>query len=179
MLFCSFEARYRVISGLFKCLIPRRWRHWLLSSRTLISASTRSPHIFWSKHLLNSSQKQVCFFGFDTFTNNYAVCSSLCKESQFCVCVNCLHILSILSDHACIARSFMCMPLGTSDVLQYNFHPAWTEMIRRKMRVRLVRSKGNVWLSTSSNFASIPPLSGVFNLLCIGEGKEASVKVSD
>ena len=86
MLFCSFEARYRVISGLFKCLIPRRWRHWSLSSRTLISASTRSPHIFWSKHLLNSSQKQVCFFGFDTFTNNYAVCSSLCKESQFCVC---------------------------------------------------------------------------------------------
>ena len=117
MLFCSFEARYRVINGRFRCLIPRRWRHWLLSSRTLISASTRSPHIFWSKHLLNSSQKQVCFFGFDTFTNNYAVCSSLCKESQFCVCVNRLHILSILSDHACISRSFMCMPLGTSDVL--------------------------------------------------------------
>ena len=133
MLFCSFEARYRVINGRFKCLIPRRWRHWLLSSRTLISASTRSPHIFWSKHLLNSSQKQVCFFGFDTFTNNYAVCRSLCKESQFCVCK--------LSTYPLHTGSFMCMPLGTSDVLYYNFHSAWTEMIRRKKRVWSLRWK--------------------------------------
>ena len=34
-------------------------------------------------------------------------------------------------------------------------------------------------ITTSSNFASISPLSGVFNLLCNEEGKEASVKVSD
>ena len=170
MLFCSFEARYRVINDRFKCLIPRRWRHWLLSSRTLISASTRSPHIFWSKHLLNSSQKQVCFFGFDTFTNNYAVCSSLCKESQFCVCK--LSTYPFHTQWSCMHCKIIYVHAAwKSDVLQYNFHPAWTEMIRRKMRVRLVRSKGNVWLSTSSNFASIPPLSGVLTCCVTGKGK--------
>ena len=174
MIFCSFEARYRVINSLFKCLIPRRGRHWSLSSRTLIDRPSSSE----ANVLLSSSQKQVCLFGFDTFTYNYAVCSSLCKESQFCV-----YKLSTYPFHTqwpCMHCKIIYVHAAwKSDVLQYNFHPAWTEMIRRKMRVRLVRSKGNVWLSTSSNFASIPPLSGVFNLLCNGEGKEASVKVSD
>ena len=145
MLFCSFEARYRVINSLFKCLIPRRGRHWSLSSRTLIDRPSSSE----ANILLSSSQKQVCLFGFDTFTYNYAVCSSLCKESQFCVCKlstypfhaqrSCWHCKIIYSlwtgslfgkkiawkgkarPKACSqARwfiSFMFMPLGTSYVL--------------------------------------------------------------
>ena len=104
------------------------------------------------------------------------MCSSLCKESQFCV-----YKLSTYPFHtqwSCMHCKIIYLHAAwKSDVLQYNFHSAWTEMIRRKMRVWLVRSKGNVWLSTSSNFASISPLSGVFNLLCNGKGKQASVKV--
>ena len=174
MIFCSFEARYRVINSLFKCLIPRRGRHWSLSSRTLIDRPSSSE----ANILLSSSQNRfVCLDLTHSHITRRCV-AVFCKESQFSV-----YKLSTYPFHtqwSCMHCKIIYVHAAwKSDVLQYNFHLAWTEMIRRKMRVRLVRSKGNVWLSTSSNFASISPLSGVFNLLCNGEGKEASVKVSD
>ena len=106
MIFCSFEARYRVINSLFKCLIPRRGRHWSLSSRTLIDRPSSSE----ANILLSSSQNRfVCL----DLTHSHITrrCVAVFAKKVNFVFINCLHILSILSDHACIARSFMCMPL--------------------------------------------------------------------
>ena len=183
-------CQYNALLFLWSKISRDQWPFQVPHSQTLASLIIKLPHPNMSVHSIAPHLlKQTSYF--PALKNRFACldlthshitmrCVAVFARKVNFVRVNCLDILSMLSDHAGIARSFisfMFIPLRTSYVLEYNFHPAWTCMIRRKMR--LVRSKGNVWLSTSSNFASISPLSGVFNLLCNGEGKEASVKVSD
>ena len=172
-------CQYNALLFLWSKISLDQWPFQVPHSQTLahpyISVHSIAPHLLKQTSYFPALKNRFVCLDFTHSLITMRCVAVFAKKVNF-VCVNRLHILSMLSDLVCIAGSFMFMPLGTSYVLQYNFHPAWTEMIRRKCefdhcderKCRIIHIK----------FRFNTSLVRRVNLLCNGEGKEASVKVS-